>query len=164
MWGGSSWICWTSSLYVWQGQIIVIEEMTESVSECLVWKHMCVYVCLFFPVLSFDLSVWSVSFLLLSIPPWIYSDRTADAILGYLLFGMLHLPARTVSLSLSVSLSSHSLSSCWLTQALRRQVCSTTLILCKKHKQPSPLTLSSFSFPSFTLTATLPCLSLDGFV
>lgn len=101
------------------------------------------------------LLTWSVSHLFLSIPPlppscWAHAERTAVAILGHLLFGMLHLPARTASLSLlpSVCLSSLGSASCWLKLALRRQVCSTTLIPHYKKKKaqnaPPPLFLSLF--------------------
>lgn len=105
---GSSWICWTSSLYVWQGQIKGIEEMTVCVCWCgSVWACVCVF---FFYIVIW-LGVWSVSILFLSISPSLpqscltHLGRTADTILGRLLFGMLHLPARTASLSLSLSLS-----------------------------------------------------------
>lgn len=135
------------------------EEMTEFVSV-LVWKHMCVFS-------SFVIWLECLKcFFLVSLHPslnlfWKDSRRHPGP------FAVWHAPSPcqdSLSLPLSVSLSSLSPTSRWLTQALRRQVRSTTLILCKKHKQPSPLTLPSFSFPSFTLTATLLCLSLDGFV
>lgn len=81
----------------------------DSVSAVM-WKH--TYACggVFILFCQFwHLTVWSVSFLFLAIPLSLPSylthlKRTADAILGHLLFGMLHLPARTASLSLSLSL------------------------------------------------------------
>lgn len=143
--------------------------LCESVSA-LMWKH--TYACggfsFILPVLTFDcLKCFLFLAIPLSLPSHLtHLKRTADAILGHLLFGMLHLCQDSFSLPLSVSLSSLGPASCWLRQVLRRQVRSTTLIpRNKKKKSPNnPFALLLFSFLFFPITATLLRLSLDGFV
>lgn len=148
-------VCMTGTDYGWQQRWL----MVGSVSA-LMYRLICERVYLQF-------LTWSVSVLFFSVPPyltscWTNTGRTAVAILGHLLFGMLHLPARTASLSLlpSVCLSFLGSASYWLKLALRRQVCSTTLIPHYKKKEAQN-TISFIPLPVFQtppLSSPLPVL------
>lgn len=147
-----------------------LSQQREWLCDCvsvLMCKQMYVCACVcFLPVLTFAfLKCFFLVSLHLSVPAIIFNSSWEDSRRHPGPFAVWHAPSPcqgSLSLPVSVSLSSLGPASCWLTQALRRQVRSTTLTPCKKHKKPSqPPPLFSLSFP---ITATLLCLSLDGFV